>query len=91
MERIEITWGKAVRVWWSYIWRVIVFSMILCTLLALIAPFIFFPLGIPEFGRKYGLQLALLGVIPISIWGFKKVLSKKFKGFSVVLIKDSNL
>ena len=86
MELVEITWDKVLRVWWSYIWRV----LILFVLIGAIQPFIFFPLGMPEFGRNYGLLITELLVIPISILVLKKILSKKFNGFSIALVKNDN-
>jgi len=68
MELVEVTWDKAFRIWWSYFWRVLVFSLLLVSILAIVGAIIFFSLGMPEVGRKYGVIIAQLSTIPVSIW-----------------------
>lgn len=91
MEKVEITWDKVILVWWSYTWRVLLYTAILIAILAVIGALIFFSIGMPEFGRKYGAIAAQLAIIPVSILVLKKILSKKFNGYSVALVKDDNL
>jgi len=90
MELVEVTWDKALRIWWSYFWRVLVFSLLLVSILAIVGAVIFFSLGMPEVGRKYGVIIAQLSTIPVSIWVFKKILRKRFNGYSVALIENDN-
>ena len=87
---LEVTWNRAIRVWWSYLWR---------NLIAIIAAMI--AGGI--MGGILGLILGLLGVSPgtikliampiggvmglaISIVPLKMILGKDFGEFRVVLL-----
>ena len=36
MQEVEITWGRAIKVWWSLIWRGILYSAIAGFILAFI-------------------------------------------------------
>jgi len=90
MERIEVTWGATLRVWWSYCWRVTLFSMILGFILGFIGGFVMGIMGKPEMSGMVGGILGFLGTIPLSIWVLKKILGKKYKGFSVALIQNQS-
>ena len=91
MEKVEVTYGNASRVWWSFIWRVTLFGVMFGFVLGFIGVFTIGPFVEPETGRKIIAPiLGYLGAIPVSIWVFKKILSKKFKTFSVALIKEGS-
>ena len=87
MEELEVTWERAVTVWWSVTWR----SAVIGTLAALITG-----LGIGFFGGLLNLNqlfvsrlLRLAGVvcgISAAIWAVKHVLAKKFRDFRIVLL-----
>ena len=88
MEKVEVTYGNTLRVWWSFVWRVMLFSIILGAVLGFIGGFIVGAMGKPELGGVVGGILGYLGSIPVSIWVLKKILSKKYKTFSVALITE---
>ena len=90
MEKIEVTWGATLRVWWSYAWRVMLFSGILGFVLGFIGGFVVSVMGKPELGSRVGGILGYIGSIPVSIWVLKKILNKKYKDFSVALINEGN-
>ncbi len=91
MEKVEVTYGNTLRIWWSYFWRVLLFSTILGVVLGFIGAFTIGPFVDPETGRKIIAPiLGYLGSIPVSIWVFKEILSKKFETFSVALIQEGS-
>jgi ABC-type nitrate/sulfonate/bicarbonate transport system permease component len=91
MEKIEVTWGTTLRVWWSYVWRSALFSMLLGFVLGLIGGIIVGIVGgTHQTASNVGAILGYLGSIPVSIWVLKKILSKKYKEFSVALVKEDN-
>ena len=91
MEKVEVTYGNASRVWWSFFWRAMLFGTIFGFVLGFIGAFTIGPFVEPETGQKIIAPiLGFLGAVPVSIWVFKKILSKKFKNFSVALIKESS-
>ena len=91
MEKVEVTYGNASRVWWSFFWRVTLFGAMFGFVLGFIGVFTIGPFVEPETGRKIIAPiLGYLGAILVSIWVFKKILSKKFKTFSVALIKEGS-
>jgi len=90
MEKVEVTWKKTLRVWWSYVWRCMIFSMILGAILGFIGGVVVAMMGKPEMGGIVGGVLGYIGTIPVSIYVLKKILDKKYKSFSVALISEAN-
>jgi ABC-type phosphate/phosphonate transport system permease subunit len=87
---LEVTWGRAVKVWWAYLWRnllAIVAMMVLGTALGFVIGLALGALGLSAsttrviaaaFGAVLGLALS---VIPI-----KLILGKDFGSFRLVLM-----
>ena len=90
MQKIEVTYSHTLRVWWSYVWRTVLFSAILGAVLGFIGGFIVGFMGRSDMGGLVGGVLGYLGSIPVSIWVFKKILNKKYKTFSVALVTEDN-
>ncbi len=91
MEKVEVTYGNTLRVWWSFMWRASLFSVILGVVLGFIGAFTIGPFVDPETGRNIIAPiLGFLGSIWVSIWVLKGILSKKYKTFSVALIKEGS-
>jgi hypothetical protein len=85
---LKNTWGTAFIVWWAFIWRVVVALAIGGVVIYLAIRFIprYFhvkksPVMIIAYsaGAVYALLMTVLTI--------KNILNKRFKGFSVVLIK----
>ena len=86
---VEPTWGQALRVWWSWQWRVI-FTMILLDM--------FISLGLGGFRETVGLTRGEFGLVSfvlscvftglVSIYIFKDVLDKDFGKFRVCIIPN---
>ena len=89
MEKVEVTYGNTLRVWWSYMWRVWLITAILSFVLGFVAAFIIGPFVEPETGPKIIVPiLNFLVFVSVSMWVLQGILSKKFKTFSVALIKE---
>ncbi|MGO1233694.1 MAG: hypothetical protein ACTMHG_08240 [Marinobacter sp.] len=90
---LEVTWKRAAKVWWSYLWRSII-AIIVATVLGGIVGFIIgFVLGamgvstqtIQFITAPIGMIIGLL----ISIVPIKMILGKDFGEFRLVLLQTS--
>jgi hypothetical protein len=88
MQKVNITWDMAARVWWSYLWRLIVYGFVVALL---------FGGTVILLGDSYEMSSwnVLLGVIYMfSVWFYlptyitRKILNKKYKDFSVMVVKE---
>lgn len=90
MVEVEVTWGKVTKIWWSFLWRYILFA-------ALIGGVIGFIVGI--FATIVHMDKVTLGRIcligglltafPVSLWVLMKVIRKKnFGDFRMALMTD---
>ena len=86
METIEVTWNHTLSIWWSYIWRCMVFSMLVGLVLGVIGGVIVGVMGKPDMGGMVGGILGYVGSIPVSIYVMKTILNKKYKNFSIALM-----
>jgi hypothetical protein len=88
MVRMEVTWGAALQVWWSYVWRCTLLSTILAFILGFMIGIVVVVIGRPEWAGTVGAIIGYLVGIPVSVWVLKRILQKDYKGFSVALIKE---
>ena len=87
---LEVTWERAVRVWWAFLWRSIVAvfaSMLICGILGFVIGFVGTLLHVP-IPVLYGLVMILsFGIgLAISIVPLKLILGKDFGEFKLVLV-----
>ena len=91
---LEITWGRVVRVWWSYFWRnlvVILAAMILGGMVGFVVGLIMGMLGASMATVQY--VTAPLGVViglVLSVIPMKMILGKDFGEFRLVLISKTD-
>jgi len=87
MNELEVTWGRALRVWWSIMWRALLFCFIAGFIAGFIVGFIGGMSGLdPKSIQLYaGIAGAAVG-IPIGIWVVKTVLGKKYSEFRIALV-----
>ncbi|MGI0116613.1 hypothetical protein [Zooshikella sp. RANM57] len=86
---VEVTWSIATRVWWSYVWRFMLISLLGGAIIGAIGGLIVGILGKPELGGIIGVVLGYLITLPISIYLFKKILNKDYKHYKIrVLTKN---
>lgn len=88
---LEVTWKRAVRVWWSYIWRnvvAVILGLIVALIVGLILGLIMGLMGSSEqmityVSNAFGLMIGLaISIIPI-----KLILNKSFGEFRLVLVR----
>lgn len=90
---LEATWGRAIKVWWAYLWR-----NILAVIVAFIVSFVV--------GAIFGFALGMMGVsnhsvlrgiggligfsigLGFSVIPMKMILNKQFGEFRLVLLKN---
>ena len=87
MNEVEVTWGRAVKVWWSVMWRAVLFGVIA----GFVAGFIVGLVG-GFAGADRGTITTLSGAagaiagIPVGIWVIKVVLTRKYSDFRIALV-----
>lgn len=81
MQKVEVTWGRAIKVWWAWTWRLVVYSTLLNTGLILITRL----LEVPNRFLIMGVLALVLG-LPIGWWVVKTVLGKSFSDFRLALL-----
>lgn len=82
MQQVELSWERAIKVWWSLAWRGVLFGGIA----GFVAGFIFGVLGLPNRSDVAGLVVG----IPISVWVVKIVLAKSFSDFRLALVSPES-
>ena len=90
MNEVEVTWGRAVKVWWSIVWRAVLFGFIGGIVAGFIVGFIGGLTGAAgdRITMLSGLAGAIVG-IPVGIWAVKVVLKKKYSDFRIALVSTS--
>jgi hypothetical protein len=87
MNEVEVTWGHALKVWWSIFWRAVLFGAIA----GFVAGFIVGVIG-GVAGTDHDLIIRLSSLaglivsIPVWIWVVKVVLTKKYSNFRIALV-----
>jgi hypothetical protein len=71
-----MTLEQVLPIWWSLVWRCVVFSMVVGAVLGFCGGFILGMNGHPELAAPVGALLGWLGSIPVSIWSLKAALEK---------------
>lgn len=88
VEFVEITWMRAVKVWWSLVWRGILFGFLggagIGFILGLIMGLI---KADPQTIKTTCVIAGYIISIPIGIAVTKAVLKKRYSGFKIALIK----
>ena len=87
---LEPTFDRILKIWWSYIWRVTVFSTLLGFALGFVAGLITSIMGRGDLAPSVGGFLGWLGSIPVSIYVMGIVLKKKYGDFTIHFVKVSD-
>ena len=92
LATIDPTWGHALRVWWSWQWRTIVFGLILSVItmpIGMVAGIVF---GQSRVGHIVAQLMGFLTFAFVGIFVMKDILDKEFNGFRVAILpKSENL
>lgn len=89
MQIIEVTWGMAIKVWWSIVWRSVLIGFLAGLVVGVVMHLIGTVMGMdPELVQSIITLLSpILGLV-IGVWAVKKVLYKRYANFSVVCIAN---
>ena len=85
---LEVTWNRTLKVWWSYLWRCVLWSLLAGVVLGAIIGVCTGLLGKPELASPLGEVAGRLASIPVSIFALRIILRKRFKEFSIKLIEQ---
>jgi hypothetical protein len=87
MEEIPVTWGHAIKIWWSLTWRIVLFGGLAGLALGLLFGLIGAATGIAdETIHSWGQIGGTLVSIPIGIWVVKYILNKDFTKYRIILV-----
>ena len=89
MEELEVTWNRAIRIWWSLAWRGLLFGVIAGAIVGFIVGVAMGALGRPEEGGIYGQVAGMIAGIPVGMWVVKVVLSKEFRHYRIALVPSN--
>jgi LytS/YehU family sensor histidine kinase len=84
---LEVSWGRAIRVWWSITWRTVLFGMLIGFVVGIVAGIAGAAAGVPA-NQVQGIS-SVFGVIIgafISVWAVRKALTQSFSEFRIVLL-----
>jgi hypothetical protein len=86
-EGLEVTWGRAVKVWWSIGWRTLVVSVVLGFAVGIVVGIVAAAGGMGTVAASALGQIigGVLGII-ISMWAVRKALTRSFSDFRIVLV-----
>lgn len=91
MEEIDVTWWRAARIWWSWAWRALLWTIPTAVLLGFAIGFILAALGLSVEPFTPYIQTMGAGIgIFFGILSMKKIMGKQFNGFRIVVIKATN-
>jgi hypothetical protein len=88
--RLDVTWDRLLKVWWSFAWRWTVFAVLIGMVLGALGGFIA-AVAVPGRGGLLGGILGQLAGIPASLIAMKMILQKKFQAFSIQLVSNTKV
>lgn len=92
MRELEVTWGRAVQVWWAYLWRSFLYAILPCVVVGGVIGAVMALNKVPVEQHLWELRLVgFLIATPMAIWVTKVLLSKTFSGFRIALIEVNSV
>ncbi len=89
-KTLEVTFSRATKVWWSLLWRAILFGMLAGGAVGFVIGFIGGAARVaPEQLSRYGGLAGLAVGIPVGIWVMQTVLKKSWSDFRIVLVPNT--
>jgi hypothetical protein len=89
MEELEVTWKRASIIWWSLLWRWVLFSALAGLIAGFVIGLAMVAFGVVEGAEVYGRIAGVVVGIPVGIWVVKTVLVKEFNRFRIVLVPSA--
>ncbi|GGZ63431.1 hypothetical protein [Paraglaciecola chathamensis] len=91
MEEIEVTWWRSARIWWSWAWRALLWTIPTAVLLGFAIGFTLAALGLSVEPFTPYIQTTGAGIgIFFGILAMKKIMGKQFNGFRIVVVKTAD-
>ncbi len=80
MEEVEVTWGRALRVWWSWVWRTFLIAFVCGILIGVLAFMFGVAMGMESTQVELWINLgsSLIGLVA-GLYIMKAVLSMRFQ------------
>ena len=82
MNEVDVSWGRAIKVWWSLVWRGLLFGGIAGFIAGLI-------MALAGAGEHAGIAGGLSG-IPVGVWVIKTVIGSEYSDFRIVLVPTAH-
>ncbi|BDX04711.1 hypothetical protein [Planctobacterium marinum] len=91
MEEIQVTWKWTVKVWWSWFWRAMLWTFPTAFAVGFVIGMASAIMGLntSEIGTYSQLLGGLIGLF-FGIYALKVVLTKKFNGYRLALVKTES-
>ena len=80
MQEVEVTWGRAIKVWWTLVWRGTLIGVGFGAVLG-------FTLGLLGVQPELIAPISLIFAIPIGWWVVKMVLEIHYSDFRLALLR----
>ncbi len=77
-----LSWNGVLSVWWSFMWRAVIYGMLVGALLGSIAGLF---AGTPERGAFFGAIVGYIGTIPASMLALKQALTKHLAALAALV------
>jgi len=86
MDEIKVSWSHAVNIWWSLIWRWVLFGGIAGLIAGIVLGLVSTLPGMSDLVDTYGQLTGMLVGIPVGIWVVKHVLSLEYRRYRIALL-----
>jgi hypothetical protein len=95
LTELTPTWEKIIRIWWAYLWRnfiAVLVSMIIAFIVVIIADIILRALQVPtNIIKIITMVIVFISSLIISVFPLKMIIGKKFRDFSLIIVKNEGL
>lgn len=87
MDKIQVTWGHAINIWWSLSWRILLFGGLAGFALGLLFGIVGTVTGADDNLIQTWSEIGgILVSIPVGIWVVKTILNKDFRKYRITLV-----
>lgn len=91
METIELSWGRASRIWWAFFWRATLIGAVLGLILGFAGGVIGMIIGQVELAIQLATLASYLVAVPVSLLCLREALQLKYKGYRICLVKHEEV
>ncbi len=83
---LDVTWGRALRIWWRFTWQCVVAALLAGLPLGTLAAITAVGMGQPNLAQGFGSALGYIGSVLVSMWIMRRLLCRPFPEFSLRLV-----